>query len=361
MIKEILPDSLFARLKECQTDLTLDSKEAGFESVLVRDGATGEPMVNPHFPGVRRINVRKVRQVWGDGLDIKFGKTLTSIETTSTGITANFADGTKETGSVLIGTDGGSSIVRSILCGPKADPWPLGYEFLNFPFKVTAEQALWIDKTMHPIVDVGCHPKSMYMGLFLLDKPDTSDPSTWIYYFLVTWPKEEGVSYPPDRDMLPYLRQKVADYGWADIYAKPLSWVPDDTRVRIIPGGLRVWAPRDAPWNNMSGRATLAGDAAHAMTFHRGQGGNNACKDAALFVRGMVAVKDGKMSLQEAINEYDTEVRKRGVEEVEISSVQTHATHDHANFMNSPIFKLGIKPPSDFEKKQEEEKAKAID
>lgn len=363
LIKQILPESLFARLKECQTDPELDSKEAGCEGVLVRDGATGETMATPHFPGVRRINVKKTRKLWSEGIDVKFGKSLTSIETDDHGVTVHFADGSVETGSVLVGCDGGSALARRILCGNEAaEAWPLGYEFLNFPFHVTAEQALYLEKNMHPIVDVGCHPRSMYVGVFLLDKPDLTRPETWVYYFLVTWPIEEGVTYPDKEDMLPYLRQKVADYGWADIYAKPLSWVSDDTRVRLIPGGLRVWSPREAPWNNMGGRATLAGDAAHAMTFHRGQGGNNAIKDAANFVSAMVEVKKGTKSSKEAVDMYDEEVRKRGVEEVEISSQQTHAFHDHANFMNSPIFKFGIKPKTDDETKKEElEKAKEID
>jgi 2-polyprenyl-6-methoxyphenol hydroxylase-like FAD-dependent oxidoreductase len=260
----LLPPELYQRLKDVQPDPTLDSKEAGCESVMVRDGATGEPMVVPHFPGIRRVNLQKWRKVMGEGIEIKFGKTLRSVDTDTDNdgrVTAHFADGSSETGSILIGTDGGSSVVRSLLLpSPLADPEVLKYEFLNFPVRYTAEQSLFMDKEMHPIVDVGVHPKSMYIGLFLLDKKDLAKPETWVYYILATWPKEEGVTYDKDQDMLPELRRRMD--GWADPYKSAVEWAPDE-KVRLVPGGLRVWAPKTV-WDNRGGRMTLAGDAAHS-------------------------------------------------------------------------------------------------
>jgi 2-polyprenyl-6-methoxyphenol hydroxylase-like FAD-dependent oxidoreductase len=63
------------------------------------------------------------------------------------------------------------------------------------------------------------------------------------------------------------------------------------------------------------------------MTFHRGQGGNNALRDAERFVSAMVEVKDGSKTLKESVDIYDEDVRRRGVQEVEVSTTQTHATH----------------------------------
>jgi 2-polyprenyl-6-methoxyphenol hydroxylase-like FAD-dependent oxidoreductase len=79
------------------------------------------------------------------------------------------------------------------------------------------------------------------------------------------------------------------------------------------------------------------------MTFHRGQGGNLALKDALEFVNAMKSVQSGSQSLQEAMKSYDAGVVERG-EEVAISKSQALAFHDYANFRNSPIFKMGIKP-----------------
>ena len=63
------------------------------------------------------------------------------------------------------------------------------------------------------------------------------------------------------------------------------------------------------------------------MTFHRGQGGNNALRDSERFVCAMKEVKDRKKTLKQAVHDYDEDVRARGVQEVEVSTIQTIATH----------------------------------
>jgi hypothetical protein len=49
----------------------LDSKEAKCESVLLRDGKTGETMVEPPFPGIRRLNIQKTKNMWHKNVNIK--------------------------------------------------------------------------------------------------------------------------------------------------------------------------------------------------------------------------------------------------------------------------------------------------
>jgi 2-polyprenyl-6-methoxyphenol hydroxylase-like FAD-dependent oxidoreductase len=340
--KSLLPPDLVARLKECQPDPGLDCVARGQESVLVRDGATGKTLVEPGFPGIRRLQIKKTRRIWGEGIDVQFDKSITSIETPSSeGVTASFSDGTSATGSVLIGTDGGSSFVRGWLL-PDQEAWDLGYNFLNFSFQLPADQAQWVSERAHPIVDVGTHPrKPMYSGIFILDKPDLERPETWVFYVLSTWPKEPGVSYDKDQDLLAEYRRRMAD--WGSPYKEVADWIPKGTRVRTIGTGLKVFAPKGS-WDNRNGRVTMAGDAAHAMTFHRGQGGNNALKDAERFVAAMIEVTSGRKTLAAAMDEYDSELLQRGAAEVEMSSKQTHAFHDFDAFLQSPIMKHGIKP-----------------
>lgn len=66
-------------------------------------------------------------------------------------------------------------------------------------------------------------------------------------------------------------------------------------------------------------------------------------KDSFEFVNHMIAVQKGEETLEAAINEYEKGVLERG-KEVEISKAQAMAFHDYANFENSPIYKMGIKP-----------------
>lgn len=81
----------------------------------------------------------------------------------------------------------------------------------------------------------------------------------------------------------------------------------------------------------------------NSMTFHRGQGGNLAIKDGFEFVNLMLAVEKGEKTLEEATKEYEVGLMERG-KEVEISKAQAMAFHDYANFEQSPIYKMGIKP-----------------
>jgi 2-polyprenyl-6-methoxyphenol hydroxylase-like FAD-dependent oxidoreductase len=234
--------------------------------VLIRDGSTGEKMVEPHFPGVRRVNIRKTKEVWREGLDIKYGKKIVGIEVLDGeegGVKARFEDGTSsERADVIMGADGGNSYVRKFLLGSLATQEVLPYTFMNFAFTLKADQALWLDSVMNPNVDVATHPKNMYLGIFLLDKREIERPETWVYYLLVTWLTEEGdedaeVSAEASKRRLHRLRAKME--GWADPYKSVVEWLPGD--VEIKPDQLRIWHPK--PWESYGGRVTLSGDAAH--------------------------------------------------------------------------------------------------
>jgi 2-polyprenyl-6-methoxyphenol hydroxylase-like FAD-dependent oxidoreductase len=193
----------------------------------------------------------------------QFGKRLSNIEMTDSGPVAHFQDGTSEAGTVIIGADGNASFVRRWLLGDDAEPQTLPYAFMNFPVRYTAEQARYIDKTMHPIVDVGVHPKSMYIGLFLLDKPDLERPETWIFYILTSWPIATKEDEENTGNRLQRLRDRMDD--WADPFKSAVAWVPDDTEIK--PDKLKIWIPK--PWDNRGGHVTIAGDAAHSMTFRK--------------------------------------------------------------------------------------------
>lgn len=152
--------------------------------------------------------------------------------------------------------------MRRWLLAEQAQARVMPYVFLNFPMRFTAEQAVQMDRMMHPIVDVGVHPKSMYIGIFLLDKPDLHDPETWIFYILATWPKENETS-DEDTDMVAELRRRAED--WADPFRSAVRWIPQNVKAKAVP--FRIWGPPSSGWNNHEGRVTLAGDAAHSMTF----------------------------------------------------------------------------------------------
>ena len=126
-------------------------------------------------------------------------------------------------------------------------------------------------------------------------------------------------------------------------FRNAVLWMPDDTVVTY--DTMAYWIP--IPWDNHAGRVTLAGDAAHPMTPHRGQGLNHAICDAANFVKGMSKLKvgtggNGEVGLAKAIQEYDEEVVKRGADEVKTSKLNAEMMLDWDLIMQSPIVKGGL-------------------
>ena len=67
-------------------------------------------------------------------------------------------------------------------------------------------------------------------------------PESWVFYILATWPKEEGVTYEKDVDMLPELRKRMD--GWADPYKSAVALAPDE-KVTSVSGGMRVCGTKD--------------------------------------------------------------------------------------------------------------------
>jgi len=107
----------------------------------------------------------------------------------------------------------------------------------------------------------------------------------------------------------------------------------------IWKGRIAYWKP--SPWDNHDGRVTLAGDAAHPMTFHRGQGLNHGIADAAKLVQAFKKADLGEETLAKAISEYEEEMIARGAAEVELSLKNTILMHQWDLLMSSPLMKMG--------------------
>lgn len=130
--------------------------------------------------------------------------------------------------------------------------------------------------------------------------------------------------------------------------AKPLA-EPFRLMFESIPEGtqcwhnqLSYWIPQ--PWDNRNSTVTLVGDAAHPMTFHRGQGLNNAIYDVAALAKllgekGIGVPKDG---VESAVDVYEREMLQRGREAVIGSNENSLLTHDWNTLLQSPLFKSGV-------------------
>lgn len=128
---------------------------------------------------------------------------------------------------------------------------------------------------------------------------------------------------------------------------------PFRTAVQLIPDDypvtfelLHYWI--STLWETKNGRVTLAGDAAHPMPPHRGQGLNHAIMDAFNLVKIITesVVKDSASSetssLAEQVDEYTAEVVARGSAEVKMSRDNAYMALDWEKLQQSPFMKHGL-------------------
>lgn len=115
-------------------------------------------------------------------------------------------------------------------------------------------------------------------------------------------------------------------------------WMPEDTKISY--DQISYWV--SIPWDTHGGRCTLAGDAAHPMTPHRGQGMNHAICDVANLVAAIRSLRTDQRNLAASIEKYSQEVVQRGADEVIGSRKQALMFLDWDQLMHSPMMKQGL-------------------
>lgn len=260
----MLPEELGAQINSCQVHPYVDCAAIGEDRIVIYNGETREEAFAFPIPKAREINIRKLRILCAEQIDVQYGKKFDQYDVIENGgVRVHFDDGSSEEGDIVIGIDGAMSKVRQCLLGRKADMDILPFALMNFNASYTAEQALFIKERLHPLVDIAIHPAGHYIRANVLDMPDQQDPSSWTFQILSTWPLKVVEDHDNEADRLQRLKAHVRRDGWAEPYKSAIEWIPQDTEV--LRDQLKIW--KTVPWDNQGGRVTLCGDAAHAMTF----------------------------------------------------------------------------------------------
>lgn len=134
----------------------------------------------------------------------------------------------------------------------------------------------------------------------------------------------------------------------AEPWKSSILWIPEETEIPP-PSNVAYWPTVE--WDNKNGLITLAGDAAHPLPPHRGQGLNHCIQDISNLLTAILSLSPSNAdetsesapttTQASAISAYDAELVKRGEEEVENSRKNSLLVHDFEKFMDSPILKQG--------------------
>ncbi|KAM0322231.1 hypothetical protein ACHAPQ_009109 [Fusarium lateritium] len=348
-LRHLVPEKVMEQLESTQVDPHVPTKDT--DRLPFVNGKTGEVLTELKSSKFYRVRRDKFRRMLMDGLDdhLHWGKAIDDLvySDDKSSVTAKFADGTQDTGCLLVATDGPHSTVRTLLLGQeKAKVTPIPYATTMCYTQHTREHAIFLRSKPHsPLYQVGPHPNGTCAWLSLHDGDDKDHPENWTFFHYISFPEPiDYINTGTNRDLIAH--QKTLAKEFADPWKNVFAWMPDDTEVWY--SKLRNWDPSlpEHQWDNNWGRVTLAGDAAHPMTFQRGQGLNHALKDAftafkaiEMFWKPEGIAADKR---KEAIGSYETEMIDRTGEEVRLSEKNSVAVHDWRQIMESPSMKQGI-------------------
>ncbi len=351
-LKALIPEEMFAQLQTAQVDPHTPTKDV--DTLRFLNGRTGEITGGIEVKKFYRFQRGRLRNLLAEGLNIKWGKTLSQITYSDDGgqVTAHLMDGTEDTGSTLVGADGPQSQVRDLLVGSEPTKTvPIGFAATMCFNQLPRDKALFLrSEPFHPLYQCAPHPNGYFAWLGVHDIPDPDDPESWTFFHYISFPESsEASSDKTDKSPAEGVAyQKELAKQFADPFKSAFEWMPKDA-TQAWYGKLRHWDP-EAPghkWDNHGGRVTLAGDAAHPMTFQRGQGLNHAVLDSLKLCEAIKscchAAEGFKVQRRrDTIDEYEKEMVMRSGEEVRLGEINSKMMHDWTRVRESPVLKKGM-------------------
>lgn len=262
-----------------------------------------------------------LRQILLSGIEdaIEYGKTLEHFESTSSGITAFFMDGSQAKGDVLVGADGIRSVVRSQRA-PHALTVDAGITAIYGRLPVEAAERYAADEVLSDIFTIAFDSRKVFLGLGPVRFPvppriaaEALAPTVKVgdrddYVVCIIGGRHEY--FPCDlRGASEERLKRVAIetlQGWSEVGAAMVG-TGDARSFFLVQMYTSVPCELDVPVN-----VTLLGDAIHAMTPTLGRGANLAMRDGALLGRWLKQSADGHVSLQGALVHYERELTAYG-------------------------------------------------
>ncbi|MFC2049159.1 FAD-dependent oxidoreductase [Chlamydiota bacterium] len=232
----------------------------------------------------------ELRSLLQEGINIEWNKQLVMFEDNGNHVTARFRDGSFATGELLVGCDGGGSIVRELL------PSVYGTRLGSIPKVIDSNRAILggqIDRTpewdaLLPLNKTGLvrflGPNSHYMGVCFSERADRSPTVFWAFSEEIEEPGAPWYQFDQGLEcrirIVDHCKQWMENEPWHENLKKLVYDTPAEAI--MAPWLIRTTQFPDSDQFPMipTGRVTLVGDSAHAMPAERGLGGNHALEDA---------------------------------------------------------------------------------
>lgn len=274
-----------------------------------------------------------LRQVLLSGLEdvLHYEKTYDRYEERADGkVVAYFTDGSSVVGDVLVGADGANSRVRRQLV-PHARWVDTGARRLAGKIALTEEikrsvPELFYKNTISVKSDSGFNLfftshefRPGHEALGPIGAEDAAaigqhdgllfDNAKSYIMWALSGLREQ---LPPDDELFSYDGDELRDFinrvvaTWHPAY-RQLFDLTDTTTLGVLP--IRTSLPV-APWPTRA--VTLLGDSIHSMTYFRALGANTAMADAAFFVQHLLAWREGKAELLDALQAYEAQMLEHG-------------------------------------------------
>lgn len=234
----------------------------------------------------------ELRSLLQEGINIQWNKRLRSFEDKGDQVIAHFGDGSNVAGDLLVGCDGGGSIVRELL------PSVYGNSLGSVPKVIDSNRAILggqVDRTpewddLLPLNKTGLvrflGHHSHYIGVCFSERADRSPTVFWAFSEEIEDRNAPWYQFNQGLEcrkrILEHCKQLMQDELWHENLKKLVSDTP--VEAVIAPWLVRTTQFPDSAKYPMAptGRVSLLGDAAHSMPTEKGLGGNNVLEDARL-------------------------------------------------------------------------------
>ncbi len=336
-LRDCLPEALFQKLTE--------NAARPSEAVTFLDHRLNRLLAIdlPHrdrgdIEAERPVNRRTLRQILLEGLDgiVQFDKKFIAFSPASGGaVEAHFEDGSTAVGDVIVGADGASSHMRSLLL-PEAKREDLGILGIAGKLALTGEVRNLVPAAIlrGPTLILGPRGSFMFCSSVQYDNLATHDGAPADKALAgdredyVMWgvsARREKFSLPaggeaPSGQQLKWaVEELVSDWHLA---LRRLVQTTAASEINMF--SVRTSVPV-APWKTRN--VTLLGDALHNMPPFRGIGANTALWDAAVLRKALVAVDRGEEKLLPALAAYERAMIDHGFDAVRTTLKNTARFH----------------------------------